>query len=125
MNSSPSASRPNELIVPSWLDPRMLDVPQHGFGTCAQRVDRLNLSSYDRYPLDRRKQHTAHVIMRPGEMRSRFLKDRNATISEEFFGSQCSSCAIERVETSLGLLLSGQDSARSERAPHDHPEKYR
>jgi glycosyltransferase involved in cell wall biosynthesis len=31
---------PGLLRAPEWLDPRMLDVPQHGFGTCALMVRR-------------------------------------------------------------------------------------
>lgn len=34
---------PGMEAVPSWLDPRMLDVPQHGFGTCTLMVRRTAL----------------------------------------------------------------------------------
>jgi glycosyltransferase involved in cell wall biosynthesis len=32
-------------VVPDWLDPRMLNVPQHGFGTCALMVRRATFDA--------------------------------------------------------------------------------
>jgi len=36
---------PGLNVVPNWLDPRMLDVPQHGFGTCALMVRRATFDA--------------------------------------------------------------------------------
>jgi glycosyltransferase involved in cell wall biosynthesis len=36
---------PGMDAAPSWLDPRMLDVPQHGFGTCALMVRRATFDA--------------------------------------------------------------------------------
>ncbi len=36
---------PGLVVPPDWLDPRMLDVPQHGFGTCALMVRRSTLEA--------------------------------------------------------------------------------
>ena len=64
---------PGLTVPPDWLDPRMLDIPQHGFGTCALMVRRATLMAVGPFSPDKMPMDDSDWLVRALDIGTRFV----------------------------------------------------